>query len=52
MRPARMLKHHVLHGPEVNHFPTSSYGTLTEDRRCRRRDRFSHLLRRVADRIR
>src|SRR5918911_727913 len=26
-----VFKHHVIHGPERNHFPTSYYATLSED---------------------
>jgi hypothetical protein len=29
-----MLKHHVIHGPEVNHFPSSFYATLSEEQKA------------------
>jgi hypothetical protein len=29
-----VFKHHVIHGPEANHFPSRFYGTLSEDQKA------------------
>ena len=30
------MKHHVIHGPEANHFPSSFYGTLSDEQKVQK----------------